>query len=306
MARRARPRDVDGAIEDGADQALRARPGIGFCASVGQRADLRYSRIVVDQPALIVVRQGIKTLQSTRGQWTLNQGEAIAIAGGQTFDVTNRVSARGRYLAQWLVWDPSIIAHFVPLAGSARRLTEAAMLGHVDPPFATAFAQALDAIGDPQNIPDAVAAHRLTEVLVWLAHRGWYFGADDDITLTTRVRRLISAAPTDRWTSTRVAGHLAMSEATLRRRLALEGTSFADLLTDVRMGIALMLLQSTTQAVARIARDVGYESASRFAVRFRARFGFPPTAIRGHARDRFDSAQNHPKVTINDIRGGTL
>ena len=38
------------------------------------------------------------------------------------------------------------------------------------------------------------------------------------------------------------------------------------------------------EAINRIALEVGYESASRFAIRFRERFGFPPTAIRGHAR----------------------
>jgi AraC-like DNA-binding protein len=46
----------------------------------------------------------------------------------------------------------------------------------------------------------------------------------------------------------------------------------------------MLLLQSTDQAVNRIALDVGYESPSRFANRFRERFGFAPTAIRGHAR----------------------
>jgi transcriptional regulator GlxA family with amidase domain len=50
------------------------------------------------------------------------------------------------------------------------------------------------------------------------------------------------------------------------------------------MSFAMVLLQSTQHAVNRIALQVGYESASRFAIRFRERFGFAPTAIRGHAR----------------------
>jgi AraC-like DNA-binding protein len=83
-----------------------------------------------------------------------------------------------------------------------------------------------------------------------------------------------------------VAKRLGLCEATLRRRLAAEGTTLGDLLTDVRMSFAMVLLQSTNQAVNRIALEVGYESASRFAIRFRARFGFLPAAIRGAARDR--------------------
>nr|WP_259372002.1 helix-turn-helix transcriptional regulator [Caldimonas mangrovi] len=81
-----------------------------------------------------------------------------------------------------------------------------------------------------------------------------------------------------------VAARLAMSEATLRRRLRAEGASFNELLADVRMSFAMTLLQSTDRSVAHIASDVGYESASRFAIRFRERFGFAPTAIRGHRR----------------------
>ena len=47
------------------------------------------------------------------------------------------------------------------------------------------------------------------------------------------------------------------------------------------MCFAMMLLQATDHAVTRVALEVGYESASRFAIRFRERFGFSPGAIRG-------------------------
>lgn len=53
---------------------------------------------------------------------------------------------------------------------------------------------------------------------------------------------------------------------------------------DVRMTSALRLLQGTDWPISLIASQVGYESASRFAERFRKRFGFAPTAIRGHHR----------------------
>lgn len=72
-----------------------------------------------------------------------------------------------------------------------------------------------------------------------------------------------------------------MSEATFRRRLADQGQSFHDILIDVRMTTALRLLQINDRPVADIAYQVGYESASRFSVRFKKRFGFSPTAVRG-------------------------
>ena len=98
------------------------------------------------------------------------------------------------------------------------------------------------------------------------------------------MRDLISNEPHGDWTSARLCALTGVSEATLRRKLAAEKWSFQSLLIDVRMSIAMQLLQSTDLSVLRIAEAVGYESQSRFAARFRARFGFAPSAIRGHIR----------------------
>jgi AraC-like DNA-binding protein len=52
------------------------------------------------------------------------------------------------------------------------------------------------------------------------------------------------------------------------------------------MASALTLLQATSRPVAEIALAVGYASPSRFAVRFRHRFGFSPSAVRSQAGAR--------------------
>jgi len=95
---------------------------------------------------------------------------------------------------------------------------------------------------------------------------------------------MLSAQLDGTWSSDAIARSLAMSEATLRRRLAAEGVTLRELIADVRMASALVLLQATSRPVSEIASAVGYDSPSRFAVRFRDRFGFAPTAVRGHAR----------------------
>jgi AraC-like DNA-binding protein len=66
----------------------------------------------------------------------------------------------------------------------------------------------------------------------------------------------------------------------MRRRLADESASFYDLLSDVRMSHALTLLQVTDLPVIQVAYEVGYKSQSRFALRFRRRFGFAPSEVR--------------------------
>ena len=71
-----------------------------------------------------------------------------------------------------------------------------------------------------------------------------------------------------------------MSEATLRRKLAKVGTTLTDIIIDVRMTMALFMLQSTDRSITEISFAVGYESPSRFAMRFRSRFGFAPSELR--------------------------
>lgn len=73
-----------------------------------------------------------------------------------------------------------------------------------------------------------------------------------------------------------ICRHFNMSKATLIRHLAAEGTSFREVLAEVRMGYALNLLQqSYTQTETALA--CGYKSAPRFAERFKHQFGLSPS-----------------------------
>lgn len=283
------------AAPEASNKALVARPGIGLTACVVQRSELRFSRIAIDRPALILVRHGTKILQSPRGEWVIRAGEAVALAGGQSFDVTNRISSRGLYEARWLVWDASVLERFVRATPEQPPLAGAVSLGRVNATFTGAFDRALEAVGDVRHVPAGIAAHRLSEILLWLSLQGIRFPVAENLTLAARVRRLVESALADDWPASEVARRLSLSEATLRRHLAKEGATLGDLLTDIRMSYALLLLQSTDQAVNRIALDVGYESASRFAIRFRERFGIPPSAIRGHERPRAIAAASAPR-----------
>ncbi|WP_233986864.1 helix-turn-helix transcriptional regulator [Pectobacterium versatile] len=71
-----------------------------------------------------------------------------------------------------------------------------------------------------------------------------------------------------------------MSEATLRRRLSAEQTRFEVLLLETRMQHAMMLVQTTSWSMQRLAEACGYKSSARFSERFKNRFGCSPTKIR--------------------------
>lgn len=131
-----------------------------------------------------------------------------------------------------------------------------------------------------RRVSDARLRYRLMDLLSALSESGHFFTRLDRRRTADRLREIIGEAPEQRWTAHRAGHALAMSEATLRRRLASERTRFDELLVDVRMHHAMMLLQTTAWSIPHVAEACGYRSRARFSDRFRTRFGYPPSAVR--------------------------
>lgn len=271
---------------------LHVRPGVGVAAHVLQGLGLEILRARVEQPALILVDRGIKAVRAERGASARAlPGQALVLEGNQTVDFTNSVPDGTQYEARWLLFDLALLAdayyleRCAQVETSGRDRAPARLMPRVRPGLATAFEAARLALSPAQGIPDAVARQRMLEVMHWLLEDGVVLRSPaSGASASVKVRALIAGRLDDAWPAERVASELALSEASLRRRLAAEGTSLTQLLVDARMTTALTLLQATTRPVSDIAFSVGYESPSRFAVRFRQRFGFAPTAVRGHER----------------------
>ncbi|GAB7537821.1 helix-turn-helix transcriptional regulator [Burkholderia sp. 3C] len=129
-------------------------------------------------------------------------------------------------------------------------------------------------------LSDERLRYRLLDLLAALDERGFRFRRIDRHSTAAQVRTLIGDAPARHWTAHEAGKALAMSPATLRRRLAAENARFEDLLIEVRMHHAMLLVQTTTWGVARIAEACGYQSRARFSQRFHARFGCLPSVVR--------------------------
>ncbi|MBK1712872.1 helix-turn-helix transcriptional regulator [Rubrivivax gelatinosus] len=267
------------------------RPDLGAAAHVLQARSLRIVRVAIEAPALIIVTHGCKTVQVAGGTTVrAAPGQAVALAGGQIVDFANEAPPGARYEARWLVFGHAVCNSF-----AARQALQAAPNAHPHPArllselpqgLHEAFARACQALAPGSERPDAVVAHHLHEVMLWLALQGVAFSAHRaPPSLSERVRALLAGRLGHDWQAGQVAGELAMSEPTLRRRLAGEGHRFGDLLVDARMSFALTQLQASDQSIAAIAQNVGYASASRFAARFRHRFGFAPSAVRVNGRE---------------------
>jgi AraC-like DNA-binding protein len=264
---------------------IHTRSGLATVARILQCADIAFVRVPVDQPTLVWVRRGTKIVRHAGQEWTAGPGSFLALAEATVFDVRNRPDADNRYEAFWVSFAPALVAEF-PAVGPT---VDKAFL-FPDPPQALeeAYLTAMRAVTAGQELPDGVACSRVRELLEWLAAQGRRFAPPRPATVEARIRGLVSAQPSRAWTVPEAASAVAMSEATLRRHLARAGRTFSELLADIRFSQALTLIQATDQPIARIAQDLGYESASRFAQRFRERFGHAPSVLRGHRRNQLD------------------
>lgn len=77
-----------------------------------------------------------------------------------------------------------------------------------------------------------------------------------------------------------VASHLAVSRRSLSRRLEDEGTSFKQLLCNVRRACAVRYLLLDVYSIQQISRRLGYSDAGAFHRAFRSWFGQTPSSYR--------------------------
>jgi len=256
------------------------RSGVGATARVHQVSEVRIASLLVMEPSLIVVLNGQKVISHGTTRLQADAGEAIFLREGR-YDVINRPDDRP-YEAFWLAWAPESLDRY-QTDSKASVKSDPCHLRHLPPAMMEALRRAHADLDNP-TLPDVIAQHRMEEVLLWLVHSGIPICRRPSHGLPAKVSAMIAAEPGRAWCLEDIAERLIVSEATLRRQLSAAGTGFSELLIDSRMSVALSLLQSTDLPIGHIAADVGYESPSRFSVRFRARFGFAPTAIRGHHR----------------------
>ena len=245
----------------------RADPFAPGVVRLRQAVRAEFRAVVGEVPVILRVDQGRKVVRgSVAGEVTA--GGLALLPAGLPLDVENHPVADGPYRATAILVGAQIAAP----RGLSRGLHT------FDARASVAFDRALDLIRRPA-VPQTLRDHAVLEVLLWLDALGLRLPPPAPPRFVDRVRALVSADLARDWTAEAVSGALAVSEATLRRRLAGEG-GFAALLTDLRMNRALGLLQGSDLPVAVVAAEVGYASPSRFALRFRARFGLSPGAIR--------------------------
>lgn len=273
-----------------AREMIAARPGIGATGHITQASRLGFTSITTDLPMIVIVRRGSKIIQCPGHRFCVGPGEAIAISQGHVLDFENIPADDGAYEARWLTLDSRLVAAFGAVK-DAEPVTPARLLGRMGKGLSDAFEAAVAALSDDSELPERIVEHRVAELLAWLQSTGLCFSLDRSESVAARIRTLLLAKPAHHWTSEEISSELGISGATLRRRLQEDGINLRGLVNDVRMTHAMNLLQSSRLPISLIAASSGFESQSKFAMRFRSRFGFPPTAVRGHSRSALRQVQ---------------
>ena len=233
------------------------RPADARLVCITARCAHGVKSIDIDRPTLALVLRGAKQVTAGQRAETLQPGDLLAMAPGARLDVVNRPDAAdGRYLTLG-----------IPLCDEVLAATRLLWVGALQPGgmhFARVPGDAL--VHELAALADAVTADDEAQARLAVLN-------------LLMVRRLVAQAPARGWQSADFEQALAMSGATLRRRLADEGTPLREAIAQSRLACALELLYTTRSPVETVAHRVGYQSVESFARRFRERYGLEATAI---------------------------
>lgn len=97
-----------------------------------------------------------------------------------------------------------------------------------------------------------------------------------------KVRDLILRAPSDFPSLSEVANQLYTTPRTLRRKLADQGTSYQQILNDVRKSLAIKFLRETQLSMEEIAERVGFSDSRNFRQAFKKWTDTTPSSHRAH------------------------
>jgi AraC-like DNA-binding protein len=240
-------------------------------------------RVTVFSTTLCRIRQGEKVLHWEGREMRGGTQHLVLLPAGCELSVTNIPGSQGHYVADAISFPAPMLRDFqaryrqqlAAHRGSANELCVA-----LDAHTNQAWNQLLLAVRN--EAPDALRTLYGEAVLLSLALAGLAgpLFADRHDPLCERLQQLLISAPSSDWTVEMAARKLNLGASTLRRQLSSERRSFRQILEEVRLGTALLLLQTSSRQISEIAASSGYASASRFAVRFRSRFGLSPRDLR--------------------------
>jgi AraC-like DNA-binding protein len=246
----------------------------GFSA----RSVVMLNAFAVERPLLVSVLSGTKRFRYGELEVVGERGDVLVLPAGLEVQVASYPDENGQRFRAFIVeLDPAASS---ALCARHPDLCVSAQLGafSVERPHALrANATALQAMLHfartllVENTPPSLLRHRMEDLLLSLSLQhasGRERAVSDDGDIVLAVRQLLRQQLDAELSSELVARKLAVSPATLRRRLAAAGVTLRDLRAEERMALARTLLAKPGAQVAEVALRCGYRSPSKFAKQF--------------------------------------
>ncbi|OGR38783.1 MAG: hypothetical protein A2051_10710 [Desulfovibrionales bacterium GWA2_65_9] len=254
---------------------------LGFVTCVSRH---RIRNVVLPQPTAVFVLSGEKILHDEDASHTARVGQMLCIPALWRVTVENVPSGNsGRYLALCLSYTPEMLARAAlacPQPPCPRRPDPEDIIQHAEPILLQSVEHLLDlCLACPGDTGPSCLALETTLRLLGRRTESRDLLLANRSSSKERLSLQIMAEPDRAWTAQESARRMGLSERGLRRALEAEGTSLRELLRDIRLNLALGLLQQGLLSVGEVALRTGYESPSRFSSRFRERFGVSPRDI---------------------------
>lgn len=235
----------------------------------------------LSQPVLVLPLLGSKRLRDETPWQDVGPGQLMVVPGARRVDMEHRPDRlTGEYVAVGLFVPESVRAAARrlwdrPVPGRAGEVAVLALTVH--PELTEGWRQWALAVEQGRALQADHALLGLVLRLCELGHAGLL--APVELRLAARIHAMVAERPARDWSSDDIERATGLSGATLRRRLADEGTSLRRVLVEARLACALQLLYTTRLPVKTVAQRVGYRSVSSFVRRFGERYGVEPSRI---------------------------
>lgn len=237
--------------------------------------DQHLRNVHIYAPSIIWVKSGVKTVFQDAQSYDVDAQSWLLTSANQALSFINRPSHQHFYSVQLsLLLSPSIEMIEESKHNETRQQQRNTI--KVSSTLAYGFSLLLDM--STQNLSQNVQKHHLLgfyQQLVELGVLHVLFSASH-ASFQNQLSAYFSKDPAEAYQLEAVCHAFSMSRATLMRRLHRDGTNFRTVLSNVRMGYALALMQETKQKQLDLALQCGYQSESRFSQRFHQQFGLTP------------------------------
>ncbi len=229
--------------------------------------------VPIAKPLLIVILKGTKELGIDQGL-TCYSGDFIFLSNSPSINMRN-IPKDKEYYALLIEFDYQDFDGLQIKSSNKKGY----LIGKTTPTLEKCLQQFVEI---SQWAPKQLWSLRKREIISLLSHTGHrnILSLLSNPQIKDRLHEMFVDQGFRELTIEHICKQLAMSESTLRRKLKLEGTSLQEIKDQARLGLALHLLQTTSNPMGAIAERCGYQSQSRFTERFKKCFGLTPSELR--------------------------